>query len=281
MRKQDEQLVLAMYAAVGRRWTLAGQWIDVAQKTPELLAAVRALFKRVPNPPKLGLWLHRRIGVQVGGLQLFGRYSRSADAWCYAVMSPLDVEASEREDAEKAAARARKREEIEIELVRSSRREELKDELAALRAGIVNFKTNRILDIRVQMPHIEAHAPPPILESVHVDSDGGITREALRSRDGSPIREPVQASESPKPDDVPSEPHIRVTAETANDSRLPPWVRAGRQPTKAELAARHARGALGSQGGWLNPGGVVTLNQQTALGVNYCRVAGEWPGGRR
>lgn len=85
------------------------------------------------------------------------------------------------------------------------------------------------------------------LTSVRYDGDGYPRTEYMRDRDGNPIPartapqaqapKPVQPAEPPKSD--PNAARIHVQPRTANDPRLPRWVREGRQPTKAELAGRH------------------------------------------
>lgn len=250
-------------------------WFTVIQSSTSAVEAMRAVFgRRLPTAPRFGEWLQNHVGFVAGELTLF-RCGRQK-VWRYAVATAEEIDARQREAAAKADVREKRREELAAEedrraAVRAQRR---KDKAAA-EAAKPRVKVTLVGDALAELigaapasgpieptlpQRLEASHSGEFLQTVSYNSDGQPRVELTRDRNGEPI--PARRSAAPKsapvpepePPKVPSAPaRMNVTPRTANDSRLPPWVREGRQPTKAELAGRHQqteRPASFREGDW-------------------------------
>lgn len=291
LSERKAAFITAMHAAGGPRQALPGQWIDLAQKHPEFTAAMRALFKRVPTPQRLGQWLQGHLGLAVGGVTLYGQHSARLRAWRYAVRTAaetedLECQAAERqaeEDARREARRAAQRKLAEGIEDREFDRAERARVRSAIKAGQY---------VRVQVQEFPAPIAEPSSDFVvKVDRDGRVIREPVRDRDGAPIATKSPDSPAATPPQTSAPVRVQVTEATAHDTRLPPWVREGRQPTRKELAAWHNRLQSGNAGAWTDgtvgfgsvngfadPGGVVSANMDAGKPrVHVCRsLTGVW-----
>lgn len=114
----------------------------------------------------------------------------------------------------------------------------------------------------------------PYMSASTVHSDGRVTREAVLGRDGQPLKA------------IPVAPEPASEISSGQSDGRPPWLQRGeRKPRDRAEWQEWQRGRSGapSVGGFANPGGIVSHNIIVEDGnvLNYCHVAGVWPGGQR
>lgn len=258
--RRDAALLTAVREVAGARELLTAQWISLAQKHEGLRSALRAVFKRIPTPQRLGLWLTERLGQQAGDITLHGKYSARAKAWRYAICTTAEIAELDRKAAEAAAAKEAKAAEI--------RERALKTAEAKLVARHLNVRPNPYVERRklarqlmhspkAGAPSVPAPEPDRCEYTTRVDSDGQVHREAPLNCDGTPLQ---SNTEAPKAAEVPK-PANRV------------------EDMRARYLAHHTGIGVGVVG-FYDPDGVVSHNMTADSGRvnNYCRVAGKWPG---
>jgi hypothetical protein len=242
-----EKLTTAMHTAAGAKWGSVAKWIEFAQSDSALREAFRGVFgKRMPTPQKLGQWLSEHTGP-FGELTLTGEHSKKRKAWAYKVApTPAPRPTVTVSEAPKTP---------EPNVVESV-------------FDPAQFKRN-----------LEVPAPKPeYLTERKISRDGVITEKPILGRDG----QPLLAKTSPAAD---------TTAVSASTPGKPAVAGDPKPMTRVEQMRQrylqhHSGGVaydMDAPGGFANPGGIVGHNiaAENSWDINYCRVLGTWPGGRR
>lgn len=114
----------------------------------------------------------------------------------------------------------------------------------------------------------------PYMSTSTVHGDGRVTREPVLGRDGQPLKL------------IPVAPEPAPEISSGQSDGRPPWLQRGeRKPRDRAEWQEWQRGRSGAPSvcGFANPGGIVSHNIIVEDGnvLNYCHVAGVWPGGQR
>jgi hypothetical protein len=258
-------VVAALREAGGDKERPTAKWIETAMKNPPLAHALKAVFGRKPTTQRLGVWLSENLGAQSDKYVLEGHHCGHSKAWRYAVR--LIGETAEKERQARAAEDTKRaaddRMRIVLERVTAENKARFEAEKEARRAA----KAPKPVAVLVQAPpEPPKPAAPPghftPLTTQRVDGTGRIVRTPILGRDGMPVpavpeakpeRVPNRAEPKPLLDPGPMSDWMVEPAAPPGSPHDSPWVRENRQPTRAELAARHHQ----TESGWRDDVGML------------------------
>ena len=205
-----DALISAMHQAGGSTPRLVSEWLTLAQEHAALRDAFRATHgKRLPTPPKLGLWLSEREGKTAGPLRLEGRYSAKRKARIYRVIDYVKVAEVARQEAERQAQ------------IRAQFEESQRQRVAAIQAAAAQAQEPATDTPRYEYePQRYDSTGKPLALKILTDPRTGQPVKAKRA-------EPQKAASAPE----------QVSPTAPSDDNRPPWMRANRQPTRAEWDA--------------------------------------------